>query len=100
MKYAARVDANQAEIVDTLRKMGCSVQHLHAVGGGVPDLLIGYRGVNVLLELKDGKKPPSKQKSTDAQVIWHDAWRGQVAVVTSVKEALEAVGVPFRGVIS
>ena len=38
---ASRVDSNQPEIVATLRGMGCSVQHLHAVGKGVPDLLVG-----------------------------------------------------------
>ena len=46
---ASRVDSNQPEIVATLRGMGCSVQHLHAVGKGVPDLLVGCRGVNLLV---------------------------------------------------
>lgn len=99
MRRAAKVDANQATIVDDLRKAGCTVVPLHAVGGGVPDLLVGYRGRNVLLEVKDGRKPPSKRKLTDDQVEFHDGWRGQVAVVESVKDALEAVGIPFRGAV-
>lgn len=102
MRRAAKVDDNQGDIVDALRAVGCTVQPLHAVGKGCPDLLIGspFSRANLLLEVKDGSKPPSARKLTRDQVLWHDAWRGQVAVVTSVKEALEAVGVPFRGVIS
>lgn len=95
----AKVDANQKEIVAALRKAGVSVQHLHAVGKGCPDLLAGVPdGSNVLLEVKDGKKPPSARKLTPDQVEWHSAWRGRVVVVTSVDEALQACGVAFREV--
>lgn len=99
MRRAAKVDANQAQIVADLRKVGCTVIPLHAVGGGVPDLLVGFQGRNVLLEVKDGRKPPSKRKLTEDQAEFHDGWRGQVAVVDSVKAALEAVGIPFQGVV-
>ena len=100
MRRAARVVANQSDIVEALRVVGCTVQPLHAVGQGVPDLLVGFRGQNLLIEVKDGSKPPSRRRKTEDQVIWHDAWRGQVAVVRNVQEALEAVGIPFRGMIS
>lgn len=99
MRRAAKVDANQAQIVADLRKVGCTVIPLHAVGGGVPDLLVGFQGRNVLLEVKDGRKPPSKRKLTEDQVEFHEGWRGQVAVVDTVKAALEAVGIPFRGAV-
>lgn len=92
MRRAAKVDANQAEIVAALRAVGASVQPLHAVGSGVPDLLIGWRGKNLLFEVKDGSKPQSDRKLTPDQVTWHEAWRGQVCVVKSVQEALEAIG--------
>lgn len=88
---AARVDRNQAEIVKALRNIGCSVQHLHRCGEGVPDLLVGVRRRNFLLECKDGKKPPSARELTPDQVDWHIEWRGQVAVITSVDEALALV---------
>lgn len=89
---AAKVDANQAEIVDALRKVGCTVQLLHMVGKGCPDLLVGRHGVNLLIEVKDGSKSPSARKLTPDQVGWHDCWRGQVVVACSVDEALAAVG--------
>ena len=100
MRRAAKTDANQSAIVDALRTVGCSVLPLHAVGQGCPDILCGFQGRNVLIEIKDGAKPPSARKLTPDQVDFHALWRGQVTVVTSVREALEAVGIEFRGVIS
>ena len=91
MRRAARTDANQAAIVRALESLGCTVQSLAAVGGGVPDLLIGWRGLNLLLEVKDGGKPPSERKLTPDQVRWHRDWRGQVAVVETVDDAIQAV---------
>ena len=88
MRRAAKVDANQSEIVAAFRKAGATVTPLHAVGQGCPDLLVGFRGVNYLVEVKDGAKPPSARKLTPDQVSWHDTWRGQVAVVKSAAEAL------------
>ena len=91
MRRAAKVDANQKQIVEALRRVGCSVTHLHAVGSGCPDLLVGFRGKNILIEVKDGKKPPSKQKLTPDQIVWHSEWNGQVAVVNCVDDAIQAV---------
>ena len=88
---AAKVDDNQKEIVKALRTLGCSVQHLHSVGAGCPDLLVGYKGFNILLEVKDGNKSPSQQKLTPDQVIWHRDWRGHVDVVNSSEQAILAV---------
>lgn len=88
MRRAAAVDRNQPEIVDALRKAGASVQPLHSVGSGCPDLLVGHSGRTLLLECKDGSRPPSERRLTEDQVRWHETWRGQVAVVTSVDEAL------------
>jgi len=96
MRRASKVDANQAEIVAALRGVGCSVQPLHAVGGGVPDLLVGFRGMNLLVEVKDGSKRPSARRLTPDQERWHDSWRGTVAVVKDVPEALTLVGCGFR----
>jgi len=84
----ARVDANQAKLVALFRKLGFSVQHLHAVGRGVPDLMLGARGRNYLAEIKDGAKPPSARLLSPSQVAWHAEWRGQVAVIESEESAL------------
>ena len=83
-----KVDKNQVEIVAALRKMGASVQHLHAVGKGCPDILAGIKNQNILIEIKDGKKPLSKQKLTPDQIKWHKEWNWQVAIVRSVDDAI------------
>ena len=70
---AARVDANQPAIVKAMREEGASVTHLHKVGEGCPDLLVAAAGQWGLVEVKDGKKPPSARQRTEAQIRWWDA---------------------------
>ncbi len=91
MRLKAKVDANQKEVVKALRAAGCSVQSLAATGRGVPDLLVGRAGINILMEIKDGNKPPSARKLTPDESHWHDNWTGQVAVVSSIDDALDLV---------
>jgi len=82
-----RVDSNQVEIVKELRRLGMEVEHLHSVGKGCPDILVGYKGKNVLLEIKRDEKA----KLTPDQVLWHHSWKGQVTVVSNVIDAVKAV---------
>jgi hypothetical protein len=94
MRRAAKIDANQPEIVNALRAVGAQVFSLAAVGQGIHDLLVGYRDSTVLIEVKDGSKPPSARQLTDDQIEWHAAWRGgRCVVVSNVVEALAAIGV-------
>lgn len=88
-----RVDANQREIVEGLRKVGATVEHLHTIGKGCPDILVGYkrwngRHMNYLMEIKHGKG-----QLTPDEHDWHEKWNGQVAVVRTVREALGIIGV-------
>ena len=89
----AKVDANQSEIVAALREVGATVQSLAAIGKGCPDLLVGWRGNNYVIEIKDGRQPPSHRRLTPDQVDWHDTWNGRVHVVAGVTEALKLLGV-------
>lgn len=91
MRRAPRLDANHRETVRALRQIGASVQTLASLGDGAPDLLIGFRGVNALLEVKDGDKPPSARRLTEDEADWHAGWRGQVIVVHSAAEAVRYV---------
>lgn len=88
---AAKIDRNQPEIVKAMRALGVSVQHLHSVGAGCPDLLCAIEGVNFLVEVKDGSKAPSAQKLTPDQVEWHSAWRAAVHIVRDVQQAIAVV---------
>ena len=88
----AKADRTQPEIVKALRQVGATVQHLHTIGKGCPDILVGIRGINVVMEIKDGTLSPSKRVLTDDEKDWHESWRGQVCIVNSVDEALTAIG--------
>ncbi len=84
MRRAAKKDGNQAEVVAMFRAAGATVHVLNEAGA--PDLLVGFRGQNLLVEVKDGKKPPSERRLTAAQVAWHRGWRGQVVVLERVEQ--------------
>jgi len=92
-KYARRVDENQAQIVDALVAVGCSVCDLSRVGGECLDLLVGRAGRNYFIEVKNPAKPKGDQEPTDAQKRLIARWNGQHAIVRTVGEALAVVGV-------
>lgn len=84
-----RTDSNHAEIIKALRKIpNLSVFSTHEVGNGFPDIVIGYKGINYLIEIKDGNKPPSARKLTDAELKFHNDWRGQIKIITNLDEVL------------
>lgn len=88
--YGNRRDANEPPIVEGLRDVGASVEHLNAKG--VPDLLVGYRGRNWLLEIKDPSRKPSERRLTEDQQVWHMLWQGQAVKIETLDEALAAIG--------
>jgi len=89
VRRAAKVDANQPDIVKALRAIGATVAVTSTVGQGFPDICVGFRGRNFMIEVKDGRKPPSERRLTPDQVDFHAAWRGEVVVVESVEQAIE-----------
>ena len=91
---AARVDQNHDQVVTALRAAGATVQSLARVGKGVPDLLVGFKGQTLLMEVKDGFKSPSRRLLTEDQLKWHGSWNGgALAVVDSPDAALRMIGV-------
>jgi Holliday junction resolvase len=88
-RRAARIDANQNEIVTMLRKMGYSVAITSDCGKGFPDIVVGRSGRNYLFEIKDGSKPPSAQKLTEAEQQFADAWKGQYNVISCLDDAIK-----------
>jgi hypothetical protein len=66
MRYAARVDANQEQIVSALRAAGAYVWII-----GLPiDLLVGFKGHTFLVEIKDGPKKRLTKLQTDFFENW------------------------------
>lgn len=85
-----RTDANQKKVVELVRKLhGASITSTHIIGKGFPDLVIGYKGINYLIELKDGFKPKSQKKLTPDEVEFHLKWNGQIAVCESFEDILK-----------
>lgn len=84
-----RTDSNQKQIVRQLRQIGCSVAVLSSVGKGFPDLLIGFKNTNILVELKDGNKFKSQQKLTPDEIEFHNSWRGQIATCNCIDDILK-----------
>jgi len=78
MTYAHKTDANQTAIVEKARKMGATVLVLSMVGHGCPDLLVGWKGKNYLIEVKseNGKLTPDEMK-------FFDEWGTEIAIIRS-----------------
>lgn len=88
MRIAAKVDANQAEIVSTLRSAGISVHSTASIGKGFPDLICAKQDRMWLIEVKG-----PKGTLTDDQVKFMSQWQGDVHIAHSPDDALRIVGV-------
>ena len=86
MRYAARVDANQEQIVSALRAAGAYVWII-----GLPvDLLVGFHGHTFLVEIKS----TSKKRLTGLQADFFENWSGStLARIDSPESALRMIGV-------
>lgn len=93
MRRAAHVDSTHGIVVEALRALGCTVQSLATVGKGCPDLLVGWRGRTLLVEVKSPPKVRKKGAELDeSQVDWLSKWRGApVIVARSPEEAVAEV---------
>ncbi len=96
-RWANRRDANEAEIIVALLAVGATVQQLQGIKG-MPDLLVAFRGVLFLLEVKDpqgardrGTGVASATALTPDQVQWHANWGGDIHIVNTIEEALLAI---------
>lgn len=93
-----RRDDNEREIINVLEAAGATVQQLD--GTGLPDLLVGFRGVTYLIEIKYKAQLSGKgRKKTasglrESQEAWFALWQGMaVEIATTPREALAAIGV-------
>jgi len=82
---ARRTDANHTAVAEAFEKAGFSVDKTN----GLWDLTVGYGGITILVEVKDGSKPPSKQKLTDREKKFHGSWTGGIRLITKVEDVQE-----------
>jgi hypothetical protein len=85
IRRAARVDANQAQVVSALREAGAYVWII-----GLPvDLLVGYKGHTFLVEVKDGPR----KRLTAIQQDFFNNWSGStLARIDGPEAALRMIG--------
>lgn len=120
-KYGAKKDANHNEIFDAIAAF-TAVKDLSAAGCGVPDGLAWVNDGWQLFDVKNPKTAYGKRGLNERQKKWAEDWRGGPVYLiysvdeaikfargelsgikkhdsATVKAALEAVGIPFRGVV-
>lgn len=74
-----------------MTELGAVVTDLSAVGGGVPDLLVSFRGQWFLVEAKSHKKishRTQKHELTPAQTAWHAAQRAEICIAQDGEAAV------------
>lgn len=86
MTYARRTDRTQESIINVLIKAGFSVHDTSRVGGGFPDLVVGYGGETFLIECKDYE---TGWKYTKAQIKFRSVWIGHVETIESAEMAVD-----------
>lgn len=87
MHKHGKVDLNQTAIVNCLRDVGASVEITSDLGGGFPDLVVGYAGKTFLMEVKT-----ETGKLTKHQIKFNSEWKGSsVYVVRSEFEAVKII---------
>jgi hypothetical protein len=92
--YGRKKDANHNEIVDAMTKVGAYVIDMSHVGRGFPDLIVGFKKMTILMEIKNPKTSYGKKGLNKNQLQWKEQWTGGTyCVVDSVDAALRMIGV-------
>ena len=92
-RWSAKNDSNQAEIVKDLRKLGISVMLFKH------DIIIGFRGKNYLIEIKNPEYAQSKKtgkvkesSKRDSQKKLDIEWQGQRGYCFTLDDVLRVIG--------
>lgn len=86
-RRAARVDSNQPEVVNAFRSLGWSVLIISQLKNCC-DIIVSKNGSTIAIEIKDGSKPPSKQKLTKGEIEFKESWQGRYELVTCIDDVL------------
>jgi Holliday junction resolvase len=87
MRLRGKVDLNQREIVEALRKAGAKVAITSNLGNGYGDLVVGFRGTMMWMECKS-----KGGRLTQDEKEFYSEWLPYMVVVYSVEDALKAIG--------
>lgn len=104
-RFARHKDTAHRPTVIALRAAGASVEAMDLKDG--PDLLVGYMGSTLLMEVKtraereekDGYKRSREGRLSQGQEAWHAAWKGgRVLTVYGPEDALIGLGVDLHAI--
>ena len=88
MRLAARKDDNHSEISNAFERLGWSVLDIHQIPN-CADIIVGKWKRSIVIEIKDGSKPPSKQKLTQGEISFRDRWRGDYRIVKRIQDVID-----------
>ena len=83
MRYP-KVDKNQKQVVKELRELGFSVALTHMVHKGFPDFVVGFHGLNILIELKSENGTLTKDET-----VFINTHKGKVIVAYSTLDVVD-----------
>jgi hypothetical protein len=86
-RQGGKPDKNQEGLVKLGRRLGATIRITSLVGFGFPDFVLGFRGINLLGEVKRPDKivvglktkPRKPTKTEQRQAAFRAEWTGQVA---------------------
>lgn len=90
-RHARRKDSNQRAIEKACLKIGATILDISDKGQGAPDLLVGFRGVNYLFEIKAN----IKKKLTPDEITFARTWQGKVTTIYTVIDAISILTIGF-----
>lgn len=82
--HRKRRDANHGPLAKLAARIGATHLDMSQLGDDSPDALIGFRGVNYLIEFKNGRRAKLKP----GQETFRRTWRGQVHTIRTPDELL------------
>ena len=86
-RRAARTDDNQSDIVNSFRSLGWYVLIISQLKNCC-DIIVSKAGHTIAVEIKDGKKAPSKRKLSEGEEKFRDEWLGDYELVESVEDVI------------
>ena len=86
MRTAARIDANQPDVVKEFRWLGYSVLIISQLKNCC-DIIIARDGFTCAIEIKDNEKPPSARRLTEGEQGFKDTWKGRWYLCESIDDA-------------
>mgnify|MGYP000898315153 FL=1 len=94
MRRAARIDKNQPQIVEALRRTGASVKVVSQLKKFC-DIVVVHKGTVYLAEIKDGTKSKSSKRLTPGENEYRlevEQHGGTYYVIECITDALRMIG--------